>query len=96
MQSSTNQAKQRCQNCLQYGHATYECKNQQTYQHRPSATEKLFKKQPERQLIEVPPKFEYPTPAAYERALEEQKKEEKRKAKEELHCSSRRDMTLRV
>ena len=36
------EGKQQCQNCLEFGHWTYECSRPQTYVYRPSRT-KLFK-----------------------------------------------------
>lgn len=38
--SSNNKSKgiQTCQNCLRYGHFTYECNNKQAYNYRPSKT----------------------------------------------------------
>ena len=36
------EGKQQCQNCLEFGHWTYECTRPQTYVYRPSRT-KLFK-----------------------------------------------------
>ena len=35
---------QRCQKCLQYGHWTYECKNERKYVHRDSRTQTLKRK----------------------------------------------------
>ena len=34
----------RCQKCLQYGHWTYECKNERKYVHRDSRTQTLKRK----------------------------------------------------
>ena len=35
---------QRCQKCLEYGHWTYECKNERKYVHRDSRTQTLKRK----------------------------------------------------
>merc|ERR1739848_744692 len=47
----------RCQNCLEEGHWTYECKSEkaQKYLIRPSATEELKKKKERKLMEDLPP-----------------------------------------
>ena len=68
------EGKQQCQNCLEFGHWTYECTRPQTYVYRPSRT-KLFK-QNKFNLFNIKDQKEKIVP--------KQKKKKKKKKKKEI------------
>ncbi|KAI9139917.1 zinc knuckle-domain-containing protein [Paraphysoderma sedebokerense] len=43
-----------CQKCLQFGHYTYQCKNERTYVSRPTRSQQLFKPS-KRTKVEIDP-----------------------------------------
>ena len=78
------EGKQQCQNCLEFGHWTYECTRPQTYVYRPSRT-KLFK-QNKFNLFNIKDQKREESPKKEDK--EKEKSKEKRSRSESNNSSS--------